>query len=301
MSKKLLQEKKSVSDQVIAITDKIYSDIINDFGKTETYLSKPYGMLEFKTNIIRVSLANIDEKLGNLTVRYTVYLAEKDDDIRTMERLLKEKGNSQYDDETGVMTIVTTFQNGRFAHDTEGIIYHEVTHFYQYRMGMKKRVSLYKKMHDYIDAGEENIDHYYVALALYYTFPHEQDAFAHEFYSLLIKKNGNLEIEEYEPYYWAKHSYDIVKRYYKGNKDMIDTIEDLGYTIKDYFLRLHYGLKRFEKKLNNVLIRYEVDQREKQMTIEQRAKRNIKIGCKYLTEGRAFFFPKRKYEHFFEF
>ena len=301
MIKKLLQEKNSVSEDVIAITDKIYSEICDDFEKTETFLSKTYGFQEVKENIIRVSLTDIDERLGNLTVRYTVYLAEKDDDIKTMEKFLREKANSQYDDETGVMTIATIFQNGNFVPDTEGIIYHEVTHFYQYRLGMEKRVSLYGKMHDYIDAGDDNVDAYYVALALYYTFPHEQDAFAHEFYSLLLKNNGDLDIEKYEHYRWAKYASNIVKRHYKGDNDMVNTIKDLGYSVKDYFLRLHYGLKRFERKLTNVLIRYEVDQKEKEMTIEQRVKRNIKIGCKYLTEGKEYFFPKRKYEHFFEF
>ena len=301
MNKKLLQEKNSVSDQVIAITNKIYDEIRNDFNNIELFLSQVYGMQEVKENVIRVPLDDIEEGLGNLTVKYTVYLAGENDDLETMDRILGEKANSQYDDTTDIMTIVTTFQKDHFAPDTEGIIYHEVTHFYQYRMGMKKRVDLYKKVKDYIDEGTNDIDGYYVALALYYTFPHEQDAFAHEFYSLLVQSDGKMEINDYNNYHWAKHAYDIVKNNYKGNQTMTNAIGDLGYSIKDYFLRLHYGIKRFERKLHNVVIRYEIDRRENQMTTEQRVKRNIKIGCKYLMEGREFFFPERKYEHFFEF
>lgn len=300
MNKNLILEKKSVSDDIIAITTAIYDEIKNDFDKVKLCLSTPYG-IEFKENVIRVPLNEINEKLGNLTVHYVIYFFDSKEEQDYILSRTKLQLNSQYDDRSGVLTMVTSYFPSGFAEDTEGIIYHEVTHFYQYAMGMEKRVDLYKRMYDYIDGGNNDIDAYYVALALYYTFPHEQDAFAHEFYSLVCQRDGNMSIDEYTEYGHAKHAYEIVKHNYKGNKYMLSAIKSLGYNVKDYLQRLHYGLKRFEKKLYNVLIRYEVDKREQEMTSEQRMKMNIKIGTKYLLEGKPYVFPKRKYEHFFEF
>ena len=88
---------------------------------------------------------------------------------------------------------------------------------------------------------------YYVALALYYTFPHEQDAFTHQFY-----KGEDGRIENFEPFKNCKKAFEIVKNNYAENKEMQKAIHELGYSFKSYFKRLHFGIKRFEHKLLNV-------------------------------------------------
>lgn len=236
----LFTEEKSISKEIIQLCNEIQNCILEDMQQQEEKYSK-YTQCIFKTNSFKLSFQDDFPFLDDVVLTYTVYFIS--DDVLKNNNI---SFNSSYDSQTNELKIVTYFIEDKPTLDFSESIIHEITHMYQYNIGMSKRQELYNIMIEMLK-DESNIDRYYVALALYYTFPHEQDAFVHQFY-----KGENGVIEEYKPYIYFKNAIEVVKNNYKQNKRMQKAIHELGYSFKAYFKRLHYGLKRFERKLNNV-------------------------------------------------
>lgn len=246
----LLKEKKSISDIIVKLTKEIHDCIIDDMQNVEELFSTHERCL-FKTNIFKLSFQDEFPFLNDVVLHYTIYLPYDIDQYYSLKEYGRVEQNSSYDSKTNQLNITTCFFDGNPTSDFSESIIHEITHMYQYNKGMNKRVDLYDKVVEmYNDI--QNISRQRVALALYYTFPHEQDAFTHQFY----KKGGNQSVETFFPYLTLKHEFLKLKQEYKNNKDIQSAIHELGFKCKDYFKRLHFSLKRFERKLQNVKDHY---------------------------------------------
>ena len=149
-------------------------------------------------------------------------------------------------------------------------ILHEITHLYQYGMGMKKRVNLYN---DVIKlCGNTDSIAQAVGRTVYYTFKHEQDAMVHQFYGNLLQTKTNEDFEnicednsEYgnalDYLYVVNNNKDDAKRY----------IQQLGFSFEQYNKRIYFSYKRFKQKLYNAYILY-VSQKHNDFDIKNESK-----------------------------
>ena len=163
------------------------------------------------------------------------------------------------------MRIVTGYYGEELDKDFYEAIMHELTHLYQYHIGLEKRVDLYDKAVRLTQTDDST--KWKVGYAIYCTFPHEQDAFAHQFYQFLkSNENHRLSFEfftgRFANYVHFIKSYDFI---WKNKKDrtVIDAIKSLGYDPKDYFKRLYFGKQRFERKLRNAYDYYQMNEQIK--------------------------------------
>ena len=243
--KLLFTEEKSISRDIAKLAKDIENCIIEDSQTMKSKYSTAYRR-QFKTNTFMLSFQDDFPFLKDIKLTYIIYMANNEEEAETFEKMGVTL-NSSYDDATNEMEITSYFIKGRPSLDFSESIIHEITHMYQYNKGMDKRRNLYDLV---VDMASDKTNEYrrIVGLALYYTFPHEQDSFIHQFYT--HSKDG--EIETFQPYKALSDLTAIIKNNYKTNKFTQDAIHELGYTFKQYFKRLHFGLKRFERKLNNV-------------------------------------------------
>lgn len=245
MTKLLFKEEKSISRDITRLAQDIEKCIIEDLPNIEERFNKYYQCL-FKTNTFQLFFQDEYPFLRDVILEYVVYLVNDKEAYDFLTKKMHIDLNSSYDDLNNKLTIVTCFVNNKPITDFSESIIHEITHMYQYNIGMNKKRDLYNTMLNML-SNDTNIDRYYVALALYYTFPHEQDAFTHQFY-----KGEDGTVENFKPFKIFKKAFEIVKNNYMTNKEMQKAIHELGYSFKSYFKRLHFGLKRFEHKLLNV-------------------------------------------------
>lgn len=246
----VIKESNSISSIVKNMSEYVFDKIKNDLPTQQLYTCKYTPKRYFKENEIQVDLSAFDNNFGTITVAYTVYIADNAEDFANLARYEMATLNSGFDNETNTMYITTYMDsNGILEDDVEGSIFHEFTHMYQYAMGLKKRENLYDTVKDIIEKPTLGEISYYTAVALYFTFPHEQDAFVHQYYAQ-YKENRNLSIDEFSYYRDFVTIINIVKNN-KKSKPFIQTVKKLGYTPKTYFTRLKFGLKRFRKKLSN--------------------------------------------------
>lgn len=260
---KLITERHSVSDKVKTLSDFIFDKIKEDLPNREMCRSIFDG-IKVKEGSIVCDLFEIGPQFDNVQLHYTIYFPKDDIDIRLLNEKYLPQLNSSYDNETNELVIVTWIYKGEFAYDAESSVYHELTHLYQYRMGMEKRVSLYDAVIEL--QNNKKIPSYarYVGLAIYYTFPHEQDAFTHQYYALL-KDGYDIKPTEFGYFKRFKDIYEILLDY-QDNGFVLDAIKSLGFSISSFFQRLDYSLKRFQKKLTNACTLNYYEEKEEQIS-----------------------------------
>lgn len=208
-----IEEYKSINNDVCELGDFIGHLIINDVLKQKQNVSKQ-TFRKFVENTIQVKLSKFLKDGDILTVNYIMYFCSSEFDYDLVVNDLGDEANSEADNETNSIKIVSGFINNKVSKDFYETIYHELEHLSQYGLGMKKRVSLYEKMTQLIGNGANDIDTYYVALCCYFCFKHEQDAFVHQFYAQLHnrKKRDKFEnmINNFNPYKTIIKSYKII-------------------------------------------------------------------------------------------
>lgn len=263
--KKIILEKKSISDDVVSVSNEVGQEILRHTLTQKQKISKDH-MTKFVEGGFNMRIDGFLKGGNILTVEYIMYFVESKELYNALNSMLRQNANSEADEETNTVKIVSGFINGEPSSDFWETIHHEVEHLYQYGMGMKKRKGLYCRMRELIDRGENDINGYYAGLCCYYTFKHEQDAFVHQFYSFLNQKGDNnsfeMSINNFTPYQVFATAYDVLI----DNQDkpqMMDAINYLGYTRKKFIDLVYYRFKRFENKLLNAYRRYKCDKVEK--------------------------------------
>lgn len=279
----VIQEYKTINDDVCELGDFIGQLIIKDVHQQTQNVSKQ-TFRKFVENTIQVKLSNFLKEGDILTVNYIMYFCSSEFDYNLVINGLGEEANSEADNETNTIRIVSGFIGNKVSKDFYETIYHELEHLSQYGLGMQKRVSLYDKMGELLRNCENNLDGYYVGLCCYYCFKHEQDAFVHQFYKQLHNNKQRDKFDKivkwFGPYQTFLKAYKILIEN-KNNPQFQKAINYLGFSKRSFFKLMDYRSKRFYTKLKNAYKRY----MEETLTLtESNIERYIKRMEKVLTE-----------------
>ena len=254
----LVLEYKSISDNVADLADYVANAIINDTkNQQKTASDQTYQF--FKENTFQIRVRNFLKGGDILTVNYIMYFFKSEDFYSGYVQSHGQKFNSEADEETNTIKIVSAFIGDEIADDLYEIIYHELEHLYQYGMGMKKRKTLYAKTRELLDRGKKDINGYYVGLCCYFSFKHEQDAFVHQFYAQLFQNTKNDDFENliniYQPYKTMLKAYNVLVKN-RNNDSIMNAINYLGYSRSSFIKLVNYRWKRFKRKLLNAYSRF---------------------------------------------
>ena len=173
LKKNIILEYKSISDDVADVAEYVGNAIIND-AQNQVRTASEQTYQYFKENTFQIRVRNFLKGGDILTVNYIMYFFKSEDFYSGYVQLHGQKFNSEADEETNTIKIVSAFIGVNVADDFYETIYHELEHLYQYGMGMEKRKTLYEKTKDLLDRGNDDINGYYVGLCCYFSFKHEK-------------------------------------------------------------------------------------------------------------------------------
>ena len=272
-----LNEWKNVSNNVKTVGNEIVELISNaakqkiktDNVKLSPVLGYPYVDGSFNYSFKDGSFGELD----CIKVSYTVYMVDGYDEYNAIIRGENTMQlNSESDYEGKKMSIVSAFVGGYPSKDFTENVYHELNHLYEYSQGMQKNVNLYDIVVNVVNG---NIDSdeltKMIALTIYYTFKHEQDAFVHQFYGFLIQEHPDGDFEHlirYSEYPNLENALSSVMEKSNGSVTEIEKrLGVFGLTIAKYNKRISYGLPRLERKLKNAFRRYCIEYRQMEMHV----------------------------------
>lgn len=258
LNKNIILEYKSISDDVADFAEYVGNAIIND-AQNQVRTASEQTYQYFKENTFQIRVRNFLKGGDILTVNYIMYFVETEEGYNILVKGLGQKANSEADEETNTIKIVSAFIGVNVADDFYETIYHELEHLYQYGMGMEKRKTLYEKTRELLDRGNNDINGYYVGLCCYFSFKHEQDAFVHQFYAQLFQNTKNNDFEKlintYQPYKTMLKAYNVLLKN-RNNKSIMNAINYLGYSRSSFIKLVNYRWKRFKRKLLNAYSRF---------------------------------------------
>ena len=185
--KQYITEEKSISNDVKILGNYVAKAIFNDSVNTSQKLSNVKGVPYIENEFI-ISIDEILNGMHNnfgidtLTVKYILYNCDSKDEY--YEKVYSYGINSEASYEDKRLVIVSGMVKGYILPDFIDDIYHELTHLLQYGMGMEKRVNLYDNVINLLKKSDNEISNAILRI-MYMSFKHEQDAFAHQFYSKL--------------------------------------------------------------------------------------------------------------------
>lgn len=256
--KEILLEKKSVNDSIVKVSNLVCKEIANRAANNE-YIKSTQNGVYFAEDTFKIKIENFLKSGDFLTIHYIMYFGDSIEWYKGFLGELQNQGNSEADVETNSIRVVSAFIKNEPSEDLYETVYHELTHLYQYGMGMERKNDLYNKTIYLTKLGETNMDAYYVGLCSYYSFKHEQDAFTHQFYAYLKENNKRGEFETlangFSQYVYVNYAYNIVLKY-KDNSDMVKAMNYLGYSKKSFINLIKYRKKRFNTKILNAYKRY---------------------------------------------
>lgn len=286
--KQYIQEWKSVNDDIKELATKLV-----DIMWYKSYEDKPYLDVDIKIPYVSGEFPLYMETVFNdgkehfgldkINVFYKIFLF---DSIEQYNMVYNRIGNSEYNVGENKLFIIDGIIGGEYNYSLVENVYHELSHAFEYGMGMEKREDLYDKVADLIGKGSE------VEVAMckmvYYTFSHEQDAFAHQFYGRLTSMNEEATFEEYLnsfPNYidFMRSIMIYTKAVSEGNEEVRGCLNYLGMTSEKFNKRYRFGKNRLVRKLRNVYERYCMEKQEKSMTIE--GKINSEFVSKQILEN----------------
>lgn len=253
-----LNETLSINNDIVNLSDLIADKILLDALKQKKQISQITGSI-FVEDTFKIELYGEIKGLNHLMIHYILYIFDNIGEYSQWYKIAKLNDetyhyNSFSDYNEGYIQIVSAYVDGAIYHDFAENILHEVTHLYQYGMGMGKRENLYDnaiKM-----CSSDNEVETAVGRSVYYTFKHEQDAMVHQFYGYLLQKKpfGNIEkIIENSEYGNALDYLDIVR---DNKEEAAKYIKQLGLTVGQWNKRIHFGYKRFRQKIYNAYLLY---------------------------------------------
>jgi len=255
---KQITEVKSINNDVVNLSDLIADKILKQAPLKQMKISKINGAFFVEGEFVQELYGEI-QNLDKLTVHYILYnfkdVGEYNQWLRTVSINGEPKEYNSYADyEEKYIQIVSAYISDKILNDFAENILHEITHLYQYGMGMQKRVSLYDIAVEM--CGYENGIAQSVGRTIYYTFKHEQDAMVHQFYGHLLQTSLDKDFEELYRESEYANALDYLYNVKQNKEEARKYIEKLGLTIEQYNKRIYFGYKRFRQKLYNAYLLY---------------------------------------------
>lgn len=254
----ILTEVKSINDNIVNLSDLIADKILKQAPLKQMKISKITGAFFVEGEFVQELYGEI-KNIDKLTIHYILYnfdnIGEYNQWLRTVSINSEPKEYNSYADYEGkYMQVVSAYIKDKILNDFGENILHEITHLYQYGMGMQKRINLYDIAVEM--CGYENTIAQSVGRTVYYTFKHEQDAMVHQFYGHLLQTKTNKDFEEIceeSEYSNALNYLHIVNQ---NKEEARKYIKETGLTYEQWNKRVYFGYKRFKQKLYNAYILY---------------------------------------------
>lgn len=260
-----IQEWKSVSDDTVAIASAIGNEILKHSMNVETKISSECS-LEFKESEFKYNVNGLLGKIKNLTVEYTIYYCNNE----TEYNILYHNGalicDADYEEE--YINIATAYVNGKLKDDYIDDIHHEINHLLQYGNDFTKStrtVNLYDTAVSIAKNANLSVGYRAPALLIYYTFRHEVDSFAAQFYSMIkrtFNKASEIDTNDgfrkclkmFQPY---NNLYNSMLMYndYADTPDVQNGIKALRIKPETFEFRMNKGVNRFMRKMRHVFQR----------------------------------------------
>lgn len=248
-------KKKSISTVVQKLADKILNKIIGNISINNKCHISQYNEIQFYEGVVKELLSEESDDRTQIKVIYTIHNIKNKAELSRVEKIGMD---CNANDETNEITIISYIENGNFQEDLKPSLYHELTHLYQYHMGMHKNINRYElAIQKYQEGtGMEQI----LALTIYYSFPHEQDAFAHQFYATLMHSkpftDAEVCIKEFIHYRVFVNNFNGVLQHQNSLKD---EIKEYGFSIESYKNYIGKQIRRFHNKLKHAYDKYDYD------------------------------------------
>ena len=206
----------------------------------------------------------------SINVWYKIYFV--DDEEEYNEKYIN-FGNSEYNLEENTIYIRGGLIRGQYSRTIVEDVYHELNHAFEYGMGMEKREDLYDKVSKVIQDPRRSDVCVAMCKMIYYTFPHEQDAFVHQFYRYL---DANKMDESFEELLYKFSNFNdfngSISLYNHAiwNKDseVKNTLDHLGLSKEQFDKRYKFGKKRFINKLRRAYQRHMYELRMNRLNTE---------------------------------
>lgn len=254
-----LNEESSISTKVRFMAEEIRDILLRKLQYSPKYMSKESNCLIKKGNFAYKpkDIMNLEQFI----VSYIVYYFDDEIEYEKFYKGNQEKLLSESDYEKNTIYYRFAIINDRIPKEFDGMIQHELSHFFQCCNGQAKNENLYKKITDVINNSKDKID-VNIAFALYLTFNTEIDAFVNQYYAYL--KQNKIGIEEIingfpngegSPYnqFVKFYNYVVDSEKYITDKHMKDIF---GLNIEQIFKRLENADKRYKNKMMKVISLY---------------------------------------------
>lgn len=257
-NEKLLFERWSYSDEIDVTMDYIYNELSKVLNRSETHKIEE-GIWLKRGSIENLTIFNI----SGIKFDYYVYVCSNDE---MCEYILKEGYSENNYDETDKELVVTFYTvNGQLIEEPSNKnLSHELEHILQISKGSQKNknyktliTGAYNLASNIIANGGVNVFEEIIAWLIYYSNPHEQDAFMNEYYQDLRNHKQYINDENSTTYFRLKdykHKANIFKNNVNNEKllNALSRYRLYGYTIRTFDVMIDKGLHRFEKKMNNI-------------------------------------------------
>ena len=251
-------EWKSVNDNIKQLSDVIAKEMWNDSQDKKPCIDRRMMLPCVKDNFAFPIKNDSFGVLKTINVDYILYFL---DSIEQYNSIYQKIGNCEYNKEDNTLYVREGLIEGEYNSRIPESIYHELTHCFEYGMGMEKRETLYDLIKRTIEDNNASDVERKMSMLLYYTFPHEQDAFAHQFYAWLNNRKIDEDFEDvvirFENYSHFLILSSGYRQFIKYDSNVVRTfLSRIGMTWEQFVKRIHYGKKRFKNKLRNVFERY---------------------------------------------
>ena len=257
-----VQEWKSVSDDTVAIASSIGNEILKHASKQPKIISSENNV-QFKEGDFPYTVNGLLGKIEELKVEYTIYFCTNEFEYDSLLQSGALTCDADYNDE--YITIVTAYVNDVLKKDFIDDIHHEINHLLQYGNGFTKsnRVNnLYDTVAKIAQDSNLSLNYRVPSLLIYYTFRHEVDSFASQFYSMIKRKYPKASeidtpegfkkcLKGFQPYNNLFNSIQIYNDNAKSD-DVLNGIKALPLNSETFELRIDKGVRRFMRKMRHV-------------------------------------------------
>lgn len=258
---KFIEEWKSVSDDTVAIASDIANELIKESEKAEKKVSSEHTVL-FREGVFLYDVKGCLGKINKLQVNYTIYYCENETKYRDLYNEGALVCDADYYEE--YINIVAAYVNGVLKGDLIDDIHHEINHLLQYGNDFTKSnrlVNLYDTAVNIAKDTQYSMNYRVPSLLIYYTFRHEVDSFAAQFYSYIKRTFNRSEIDNqdgfhkclngFQPYTNLRNSILIYNSDPKSSAT-INGIKALRINPDTFEFRIDKGVNRFMRKMRHV-------------------------------------------------
>lgn len=286
-----IKEWKGVSDDTLAISSNIANEILKHSKGARLMVSK-VSKIAFREGDFDMDVTDLLNGLDKLNVRYTIYYCDDEYQRRRLEEDESLTCSADYFD--AYIDIKVAFTNGKPDANFISDINHEINHILEVSKGFRKTKrgeNLYDTATAIAQDNSKSVSERSPAFLIYYTFNHEEDSFAVQYYSWLrqrytkakeLNRHGLFEktLEEFTPY---KNAMTALRIYndHCNEPEVTGTIKAMNLTVSSFENRVNKGMKRLKNKLSKAYERLYIELNHKMASLEHSIRSDLMVSERY--------------------